>query len=401
MPTLLPGSRVGAFPYQIVKALDDNPGAMSEVYLASVRSANTGDESYVVLKLALGQQSEHQNFYQQTLDNEVQRLRRLKHPGIVRVFPIEREGLPNLPYVAEATALSGKPLFSIMEYLSGGSLSELIAEKSLDIGDSLEIVRSIAGALDYLHSRGQVHLDIKPDNVLFRVPPVPGEPPEPVLIDFGIARNIGQPGLQARTLHYASPERIMHERQPEKSPESAAVPHPAMDVYALGVVLYEMLTGQLPFRGRSNKSLTSAILNDTPKPPSAHNRKVNAELDALVLSMLNKDPRKRPTAEEVAFLLDQIAIKGHYRPRYPNRANPAPARPRRMHGIMAGQPQWFWVLLAIVFLQFLVLLGTYPDWRGDVTMSAEGIRRFLENIRTTLLPFLVLSPEHILFFAFF
>jgi serine/threonine-protein kinase len=386
MSTLVAGSRIGAFPYEIVKVMDDTPGNMSEVYLATVRAQETGEESQIVLKLALGQQQEQMRFFQATLENEVERLRRLKHPGIVRIFPIQREGLPNLPYVAEASALVGKPLFSIMEYLTGGSLTSLIEQKQLDIGTALEIARSLAATLDYLHSRNQVHLDIKPDNILFRVPPQPGEPTEPVLIDFGIARDIGQRGLTARTLQYAGPERIEPQRQGDRQAESLALPHPSMDIYALGVVLYEMLTGRLPFDSRNPKSLSAAIVEGNPKPPSSLNSRINQELDTLVLHMLAREPRERPSALEVATRLDQVAIKGRYRSRYPNRANQSPPTHHPKRSVNGwGASGWNQVIIALLILlilaQLFLLLGTYSYWNSQITASGEGVRTLLENIR--------------------
>ncbi|MEZ4868482.1 MAG: serine/threonine-protein kinase [Caldilineaceae bacterium] len=383
MATLVPGSRLGAFPYQIVKVLDENPGNMSEVCLATVRDAGSGQESQVVIKLSLGNQEEYRDAYQKTLENEVECLRQLKHPGIVRIFPIQRDGLPNLPYIAQATAVADDPLFSVLEFLGGGSLTNLIATRGLNIGMALEIARSIAATLDYLHSRRQVHMDLKPDNVLFRTPPMPGEPVEPVLIDFGISRAIGQSDPQAFTLQYAAPERVQATRQPNQPPELAARPHPAMDVYALGVVLYEMLTNQPPFQGRSKKSLTSAILSETPKLPSSYNRAVNGELDQFVLKMLAKEPQVRPTAEEVAIHLEVLAIKGGYQPRYPNRVgDPArpvlvntPPRARRWAHLAA-------VLLFLLVLQFLFIWGTYPYWQAQVAFTGEGLLKLLQNIYT-------------------
>ncbi len=380
MATLAPGTRLGPFPYQVVRVLDENPGAMSEVCLASVRDNATGAESMVVLKLSLGQQEEYKKVYQQTLENEVERLRELKHPGIVRIFPIQREGLPNLPYIAQATGLADDPWFSVLEYLAGGSLSNFIAQQAIEVGMALEIARTIAATLDYLHSRRQVHLDLKPDNVLFRTPPTPGDLVEPVLIDFGIASDIGQIRFEARTLQYAAPERV----QPAQAPELRARPHPAMDVYALGVVLYEMLTGYPPFQGHSTKSLTSAILNDTPKSPSSYQRAINHELEQFLLKMLAKDPNIRPSAKEAAIQLEVIAIKGGYQPRYPNRAAGSSqtrfVKPQRRQRWLLG------AMLLLVVLQLLFILATYPYWQGQIELTAASIGKLLENLARLVLP---------------
>lgn len=367
---LVPGSRIGPFPYQIVKALDDGRGNMSQVYLASV----SGDtSSQVILKVARID-DKHNEFYRQSMDNEVERLRRLKHPGIVRIYPIQRDGgTRTLPYTAEASGLPDRPWFSVLEYLSGGSLADIIAGDPMEIGMTLEIVRSLAATLDYLHSRKQVHLDLKPDNVLFRTPPLPGQLTEPVLIDFGIARDIGQSGLEARTLQYASPERIQEVQQAEQAPEATARPHPAMDVYALGVILYEMLTKRLPFGGRSRNSLTSEILRAAPPPPSQFRPEVNADLDALVLSLLAREPDKRPTAQQAAILIEEIAIKGGYQPRYPSRASGDAAVAVRNRPQRRGVPMAATILLLFVLIQFALLAGTYRYWRTEISLDMAGI----------------------------
>ena len=286
---------------------------MSEVYVATIGqpSPETPDPPQVVLKIARIL-DKHGQFFHEALDNEVERLRRLKHPGIVRIYPIRRDGLSNFPYFARSGAGSkNDPPFSVLEYLTGGSLTDLLTQqKRLEPGLALEIARGLAATLDYVHNRNQVHLDIKPENILFRESPTSGRV-EPVLIDFGIARDIGQQGLKAGTLYYSSPERLQatHRMQP---PETAALPHPAMDIYSLGLVLYQMLTGHLPFQGRDRKSITSAILEGNPTLPSDYQSTLSAELDELVLLTINKDPAKRPTAEQLTIALERITIKlGH------------------------------------------------------------------------------------------
>lgn len=284
---------------------------MSAVYLASV-GERRGAEAYVVLKI-VRVDDEHRDFYRQTLENEVERLRRLKHPGIVRLYPVERPGLRNLPYMAQAD-LPGRPWFSVMEYLSGGSLAEwLKREKRLDIGVALEIGRSLAMTLDYLHNVGQVHLDLKPENVLFRWPVEEGVL-EPVLIDFGISRHIGQGGLEGGTLLWTAPERLRVIRG-EEAPERVR-PHPAMDIYGLGMIVYQMVTGRLPYEGRTREGLTTAILRGEATAPSRYQPLVKEELERLILRMIAREPEERPRAEEVAMWLEEMAIRLGYQSRY-------------------------------------------------------------------------------------
>lgn len=369
------GTRIGPYPYEIVKAIGDDRGNMSEVYLASVPAAQEKqDPSLVVLKIARTDEA-FSAFLSQTVDNEVERLRRLKHPGIVRIFPIQRTGsIPNLAYTAKAIALPGQPIFEVMEHLSGGGLSDLIEVGPLDIGMALEIGRSIAATLDYLHSRGQVHLDLKPDNILFRKRAAIGEQVEPVLIDFGIARDIDQAGLEARTAQYAPPERMRQDQPPEM-----VRPQPSMDVYALGVILYEMLTGQIPFKGRSRSSLTSEIVRGEIRAPSRMRREVNQDLDHLVAQLLSKDPTQRPTAEQAAIRMEDIAVRGNYLPRYPSADNVGQIlKSGRKKRLGSGTTDTLIAVAAL--LLFFFALGTYPYWKGQITFSVDGWANLLMNI---------------------
>lgn len=330
MNELAEGSAIGPYPYRIIRRLGHKQGNMADVYLAAIGDIqDTSQVNLVVLKITR-QDETHGEFFRATLENEVERLRRLKHPGIVRLYPIQREGLRNLPYMAQAS-LPGRPWFVVMEYLAGDTLSNLLQERrQLDIGMAMEIARSLAATLDYIHNLNQVHLDIKPQNVLFREPLQGGKDPQPVLIDFGIARMAGQAGLEAGTLQWLSPERVRFVRG-DKPPELVVRPHPSMDVYALGMVLYVMIAGRLPYAERTRKGITTAILDGSPTAPSTYHRMVHKELDDLVLMALAADPNRRPTADEFARALEELSIRLGYRSHYGHLA-PIPAAQARAQG---------------------------------------------------------------------
>ncbi|MCB0206902.1 MAG: protein kinase, partial [Anaerolineae bacterium] len=188
-------------------------------------------------------------------------------------------------------------------------------QRTLDVGLAMEIARSLAATLDYLHNLNQVHLDIKPENILFREPIQSGREPQPVLIDFGISRTVGQTGLEAGTLQWSPPERVRHVRG-EAAPELMVRPHPSMDIYALGMVLYVMIAGRLPYADRTRKGITTAILEGNPTAPSVYQPVVQRELDDLILMALAREPSQRPTADEMARALEEMAIRLGYRPRY-------------------------------------------------------------------------------------
>ena len=387
MTTLQLGSRIGKFPYYVQDRLNTGQGAMSEVYLATVGrpTPETLRQPQVVLKIAriLDQ---HGEFYHAALDNEVERLRRLKHPGIVRLFPIQFEGMRTLPYMAQSH-LDGKPWFSVMEYLSGGSVADLVEKcQQVEIGLALEIVRSLSATLDYLHSRGQVHLDIKPENILFRSDPTQNRV-EPVLIDFGVARDFGQSGLKAGTIQYSPPERLQATKgiQP---PELAVPPHSSMDIYSLGLVLYYMIAGRLPFQGPNRESITSAILEGNPTVPSKYKAALVPELDELILLTINKDPQKRPSAEELTVALEATTIKLGYTPIGIHESRPLPARPvQRPSNIRKLVPFGMLGLISIL----LIFIVSFTDWQrvNALVIGGESDQATVD----TLIGALTATPE--------
>jgi len=304
MAKLPSGSRFGPYPYRIVKALDSH-GGMSDIYLAVEGSIENPQAPRVVIKMSRVHR-EFGAFFENTIYNESERLRNLHHRGIVRILPVKMESdMRNVSYAAR-TQLPGEPWFLVLEYLVGGSIDDLLDKhKRLDVGSALEIARKVAETLQFLHDQNQVHLDIKPENVLFRRPIEPGSSVEPVLIDFGVSRTIGQEGLEARTLPYAPPERVQVYKE-SLPPETLTKPHPSMDVYSLGAVLYQMLTGKRPFEGRSNKKLSSAILEGSPTVPSQLVNALPASVDEIVLAALAKDPGQRPTAGELARRIEEV-----------------------------------------------------------------------------------------------
>jgi serine/threonine protein kinase len=154
-----------------------------------------------------------------------------------------------------------------------------------------------------------------------------------------------------------------------------------MDLYALGVVLYELLTGHLPLQARNQRTLTTLILQETPKPPSAYNGLVNPELDALVLRLLAKEARERPTAEEAAGQLEALAIRGGYLPRYPSSAYVALQPPITRQRRQAGRTALLVFLVLLLLLQGLFILGSYRYWRAELDLSHDGWWRLWENIR--------------------
>lgn len=199
---------------------------------------------------------------------EAQIIARLNHPNIVHIYDAGQQN---------------KLLYFVMEYVEGPTLASLLRIDGI-IPDYLavEYAAEIAEALDAAYKeRHVIHRDIKPENLMLN------RWGKIKIMDFGLAR---APGLQqitiAKTLvgsiYYASPEQVWGHALDNRS-----------DIYALGVVLYEMVCGQRPFRGRSMPELTRAITQGLLEPPSVHNPEVPAELETIIMTALAKDRENR------------------------------------------------------------------------------------------------------------
>ena len=179
-----------------------------------------------------------------------------------------------------------------MEYVEGASLKDLI-RRGLDVGDAIEIIRQVLAGARFAHARGIVHRDLKPQNVL-----VDSEG-RAMVADFGIARagasEITQTGSVLGTAQYLSPEQA----------QGKEVNAPS-DLYSIGVMLYEALTGGVPFDGDSAVAVALQQVSDQPRPPSEVNPRLTPALDAVVLRALAKDPANRfADADEFIRALDR------------------------------------------------------------------------------------------------
>jgi serine/threonine-protein kinase len=256
----------------------------------------------------------------------------LMHPNVVGVF--DRGEVDGTYYIA-------------MEYVEGSSLKDLI-DRGLNVPQAVEITRQILAAEKFAHEHGIVHRDIKPQNVIV-------DPAGRVrVLDFGIARagasEITQTGSVMGTAQYLSPEQAQ-----------GLDVAPSSDLYSTGVVLYEMLTGRVPFDGDSAVAVALKQVSEQPAPPSSLNPAVPPALDAVVLRALAKDPANRfVSAEEFSRALDVAEADPHtvsdtamfaavVDPDAEAAAAAEEARRRRRRWILIG-------LLAAVLVGLLVIL---------------------------------------------
>ena len=171
--------------------------------------------------------------------------------------------------------------YIVMEYVPGGTMEPLCArDKLLPVEDVVEIGFKCARALAYAHAKGVTHRDVKPGNILYAA-----EPTDVRIGDFGLALNIGAETTQITGVGspaYMSPEQIREELVDHRT-----------DLYSLGVVLYQLLVGSLPFRGSNKFSMIYQITQHDAPPPSSHRAEVPATLDRIVRRAMHKDASKR------------------------------------------------------------------------------------------------------------
>jgi serine/threonine-protein kinase len=260
--------------YRIMRKL--GAGGMADVYLAEDQELGRR----VAIKILNGRHANDDQFIER-FRREAKNAAALNHPNIVSIY--DRGEAEDTYYIA-------------MEYLDGRSLKELIVGRgAAPINVAVEYARQILSALRFAHRHGIVHRDIKPHNVL-----VDGEGRVKVT-DFGIARagtsQMTETGSIVGTAQYLSPEQA---RGGEVDPRS--------DLYSLGVVLYELLTGKTPFDGETPVEIAMKHLSNAPKPPSKLRPEIPPELDKVVLRALAKDPEDRyQSADEMEADLDRIA----------------------------------------------------------------------------------------------
>jgi len=251
-------------------------GGMSNVYKATDRIL----ERTVAVKILAEHLSDDERFVER-FRREALAVAKLIHPNIVQVYDTGKD--------------EGRH-YIVMEYVEGRSGAQILQRQGpVEPEIAAEIGIQACAGLDYAHRRGIIHRDVKPGNLMVVGGPVGGGEMIVKLTDFGIARaieqtRITQVGSVVGTAAYLAPEQVRGEEAT-----------PATDVYALGVVLYQFLTGRLPYEGSSLAELAVRQQNETPLPPDTYNSEVPETLGAAVLRALEGDPGRRyASADELA-----------------------------------------------------------------------------------------------------
>jgi eukaryotic-like serine/threonine-protein kinase len=250
-------------------------GGMADVYLAQDEQL----DREVALKLLHRRFAEDPGFVER-FRREAQAAASLQHPNVVSVF--DRGTFENTYYIA-------------MEYLQGRTLKRLIREDApLETNRAIDLTIQMLKAARFAHRRGVIHRDLKPHNVIV------DDNDHVKVTDFGIARagasDMTETGSIMGTAQYLSPEQA----------QGHAVSAPS-DLYSIGIVLYEMLTGRVPFDGESPVSIALKHVSEAPVPPTQINPEIPSALEQVVLWTLNKDPADRPEdADQFIMALEQV-----------------------------------------------------------------------------------------------
>jgi eukaryotic-like serine/threonine-protein kinase len=244
-----------------------------------------------------------------SLREEARIIQRFEHQSIVRLRAIPRRDKGGELFCANALDLPGAPVFFVMEYLRGGTLASYLQQVGrLSVPEAAAIALQVGRALDHMHQRGYAHNDLKLENVVFRQPIVAGEAFEPVLIDFGIATRVQQPS--AGSLYIMPPEQLAKVKLASPPEIADSVDRTKIDVWGLGVVLYRMLGGQLPFSGRSERGLTQQVYYSRPVSLIRFNAEIPREVDELVIDgCLAKNPAHRLSLLDIGRALSGMGIK--------------------------------------------------------------------------------------------
>ena len=252
-------------------------GGMARVY----RAVDVRLKRYVVVKV-IDPPFHNDPDYIMRFEREAQAIARLDHPNIVRLYRFDEQD---------------DWLYMAMQHIQGADLGTVLAgyradKEFMEPNDARRIIAEVCSALDYAHQKGVIHRDIKPANILL------DQQGRAFLTDFGLAlvTEIGTRGEIFGSPHYIAPEQAM----------SSAKAVPQSDLYAVGVILFEMFTGDVPFNGAQPLDIALLHMSEPPPLPRELRPEINPELEAVILKALAKKAEERyPTGAALAEALDQ------------------------------------------------------------------------------------------------
>jgi serine/threonine-protein kinase len=247
--------------YEVIEVL--GRGGVGVVYKALHQRLNR----HVALKMLLSGQHASPDELERFL-REAEAVAGLRHPNVVHLYDVGE--------------VEGKPYFT-MEFIDGGSLARKLAEGPMPAREAAALVAQIAEAMERGHRSGIIHRDLKPGNVLLTADGTPK------VTDFGLARLESGAGLTLSGAPVGTPSYMA----PEQARGEKSQIGPATDVYALGAILYECLTGRPPFRAETATATLQQVLDEEPVRPAQLNPRIQRDAETICLKCLEKDPRRR------------------------------------------------------------------------------------------------------------
>lgn len=318
-------------------------GAMGTVY----RARDPLIERTVAIKtVPLAQLRQEGGDAESRFLREAQSAGRLSHPNIVTIYDVgETEGLA---YIA-------------MEYLSGATLREVMNKGPIPLDLALDTALQMAEALAFAHEHGVIHRDIKPANVV-----VTGQRGRVKLTDFGIAHLLNsdrtQTGQMLGSPRYMSPEQAMGREIDGRS-----------DIFSLGAVLYEMLTGQYAFDGSSLPAIVYRVIHETSVPAATLRPQLPAGMASLLAQMLDKNPQARPDARTLVNALHALVPAAPHVPAPPPSNRISPLLPMLAFGTPAA-------VFLLIGVGIIVIEHFLPSPRQDTAASTPPIPSIAQNI---------------------
>lgn len=262
--------------YQIAEEVGS--GGVAVVY----RAYQSQLERWVAIKILHATEASGKEFLTR-FRREAKAIATLRHPNILTIYDYgEEEGIA----------------YIVMEYVAGGTLKTHLTGQPMEWPDAATLIIPVGRALAYAHSQGIVHRDVKPANILLP------RPDWPLLADFGLVKIVGRqrgitrPGASIGTPAYLSPEQAVGEDVDHRS-----------DIYGLGIVLYELLTGHVPFESDSPVEMMLRRLRELPTPPRRLNSHITPQLESAILRALARDPAARHPSME-ALMNDLSRLPG-------------------------------------------------------------------------------------------
>jgi serine/threonine protein kinase len=320
----VPGTRLGYFgEYELLEEIAR--GGMGVVYKARQSSLKRIIALKMIRSGALAGEAEVKRFH-----TEAEAAAQLQHPNIVAIHEIGEH--------------QGQQYFT-MDFVAGKNLAQIANGKPVSPRSAAEWLKAIAGAVQFAHQRGVLHRDLKPQNVMLDAHG------RPLVMDFGLAKNLAADSSVTNTGAVMGSPSYM---SPEQAQGRNDLVGPASDVYSLGAMLYELLTGCPPFRGKTPMDTLSQVVNEDPRPPRSLNADAPVDLESICLKCLEKDSGRRyPTARELE------ADLGRFLDGEPVLARPANAFRRTMSWLRRHR----WVSSAAVSVVILTLAGlAYGLW---------------------------------------